>query len=97
MKRLCRSRIHAALVPHVRALDPEDHIFGNIGRMVRNALQICANLHRGDNLSHIRCDGVKPKQQVDPVLVDLLLKNVDLFVISVLSVFCVVLLSYCSC
>jgi hypothetical protein len=49
--------------------------------MVRNALQICANLHRGDNLSHIGCDRVKPKQQVDPVLVDLLLKNVDLFVI----------------
>ncbi len=49
--------------------------------MVRNALQICADLHRGDNLSHIGCDRVKPKQQVDPVLVDLLLKNVDLFVI----------------
>ena len=31
--------------------------------MVRNALQICA---RGDKLSDIGCDRVKPKQQVDP-------------------------------
>jgi hypothetical protein len=38
------------------------------------------NLHRRNNLPHIGCHRMKSKQQVDPFLIDLLLKNVDLFI-----------------
>src|SRR5271157_1306337 len=40
---------------------------------VRNTLQICADLHRRHDLPHIGCNGVKSKQQTDPILINLLL------------------------
>src|SRR3981081_3870166 len=50
------------------------------GGLVSNTFQICTDLHRRNNLPHIGGNRMEPNQQTDPVLIDLLLKNVDLFV-----------------
>jgi hypothetical protein len=49
--------------------------------MVRDTLQICADLHRSDDLPHIGCERMKPNQQIHPVLINLLLKSVDLLIV----------------
>lgn len=52
----------------------------NSDGLVSNTLQIRADLHCRNDLPHIGCNRVKPKQQVDSLLIRLLFENVDLFI-----------------
>ena len=54
---------------------------GDVGRLVRHALEIRRELHRRNHSPQIGRDRLKPEQQIDPVLVDLLFELIDFFVV----------------
>src|SRR5882757_4510979 len=43
LRRSLTSRDSLRVVPHVGSQHPEDHIFGDVGGMVRDALQVACN------------------------------------------------------
>ena len=56
-------------------------LFGNVHRLVRDPLQVIAELHGGHDVPQVARHRLEAPQQVDPVLVHFLLELVDLLVV----------------